>query len=132
MHMTVVSDITRKILIRAYMLTQKPIILITDPYLTHCSFQHCRFSVIRIQYRVIVAVIFKGVFIRYTQKIFIIASCKAARWKRLPFGLVIGLEGVLACPADIIFIPEIRLVDCRYYLLGFFVQGIEACKYIFF
>ena len=35
-------------------------------------------------------------------------------------------------PADIIFIPEIRLIDCRYYLLGFFVQGIETCKYVFF
>ena len=34
--------------------------------------------------------------------------------------------------ADIIFIPEIRLIDCRYYLLGFFVQGIETCKYVFF
>ena len=97
------------------MLTQKPIILITDPYLTHCSFEHCRFSVIRIQYRVIVAVIFKVVIIWYTQKIFIITSRKAARWKRLHFWLVVGLEGILPCPADIIFIPEIRLIDCRYY-----------------
>ena len=114
------------------MLTQKPVILITNPYLTHCSFEHCRFSMIRIQYRVIVAVIFKVVIIRYTQKIFVIASRKAAQWKRLHFWLVVGLEGILTCPAYIIFILEIRLIDCRYYLLGFFVQRIEACKYVFF
>ena len=46
-----------------YPAADQPVILITDPYLRHCSLKNCRLPFIGIQYRIVVGIILKVVII---------------------------------------------------------------------
>ena len=61
--MTVICNVKRKITVRSWMAADQPVILITDPYLRHCSLKNCRLPFIGIQYRIVVGIILKVVII---------------------------------------------------------------------
>ena len=46
--MTVICNVKRKITVRSWMAADQPVILITDPYLRHCSLKNCRLPFIGI------------------------------------------------------------------------------------
>lgn len=58
-HMAVICNVKRKIAVRSWMAADQPVILIADPYLRHCSLKNCRFSLMSIQYRIVVGIILK-------------------------------------------------------------------------
>lgn len=70
--MAIIRDVFRKILIGTLMLTDKAVIPVTDKNLCWCCFYNCRLAAIRVQYRVIVAIILKMIVIRYFQNVFIV------------------------------------------------------------
>lgn len=72
LHMAIIRDVFRKILIGTLMLTDKAVIPVTDKNLCWCCFYNCRLAAIRVQYRVIVAIILKMIVIRYFQNVFIV------------------------------------------------------------
>ena len=72
--MIVICNVKRKITVRSWMAADQPVILITDPYLRHCSLKNCRLPFIGIQYRVVVGIILKVVIIWNFKKVFIIKS----------------------------------------------------------
>ena len=62
-HMIVICNVKRKITVRSWMAADQPVILITDPYLRHCSLKNCRLPFVGIQYRIVVGIILKVVII---------------------------------------------------------------------
>ena len=61
--MTVICNVKREITVRSWMAANQPVILITDPYLHHCSLKNCRLPFIGIQYRIVMGIILKVVII---------------------------------------------------------------------
>ena len=57
LHMTIICDVFWKVLVGALMSADKVAIPVTDKYLCGCSFYNCRLATVRVQYRVIVAII---------------------------------------------------------------------------
>ena len=88
-HMGIVGDVFRVFVIAAFMSTDQAVVLITDPNLGRRSFKNCGLVIIRVQYRIVVAIIEKMVVIRYVCKRFIVAQREGSVGKSLHLGLVI-------------------------------------------
>ena len=88
-HMGIIGDVFRVFVIAAFMSTDQAVVLITDPNLGRCSFKNCGLVIIRVQYRIVVAIIEKMVVIRYVCKRFIVAQREGSVGKSLHLGLVI-------------------------------------------
>ena len=55
--MTVLSDIQREVLIRPFIFTDQPVVLITDTNLRRGCLQNRRLATLSVDYRIVVAVI---------------------------------------------------------------------------
>ncbi len=58
-HMGIVGDVFWIFVIAAFMRTDQSVVLITDPNLGRRSFKNCGLVIIRVQYRIVVAIIEK-------------------------------------------------------------------------
>ena len=114
LHMTVVCDVFRKILIGTSVFTDEPVITVTDYYLCRGSLYNCRLSTICVQYRVIVAIILKMIVIRYFQNLFIIACRILIAWQRFHLRFVIPKVCIHSGSDHLL---KLSSVDVRYYFL---------------
>ena len=83
--------------IYSWMAADQLVILITDPYLRHCSLKNCRLPFVGIQYRIVVGIILKVVIIWNFKKVFIITKCITFVWKLVHTRFVVLFESIHCC-----------------------------------
>ena len=124
--MRIVSYIAWKRFVGTGMGADKPVVFVTDAYLSHSSLKHCRLPMARVQYRVIVAIILKVIIIRYAQEELIVTDREPALWKRAHPRFIIGFKSIRSGSANVFPVLEITLVDVCYYFFRLLIDAVQA------